>query len=85
MTDAVATCLLSQIKYETKVFDREEKLRQEFDALNREFPAAVRRTKVSTQAPTTPASTTSSGKWIILCRSVVPILLNLPGTCFTSH
>lgn len=35
-----------ELTYETAVFDREEKLAAQFAALNKEFPAAVRRTKV---------------------------------------
>lgn len=37
---------MDQVIYETKVFDREEKLRQELEELNKTFPAAVRRSKV---------------------------------------
>ncbi len=40
-----------QVAYETAVFDREEALARQFAALNKEFPAAVRRTKVSSAPP----------------------------------
>lgn len=44
---------LLQIRYETKVFDKEEQLRKQFEQLNREFPAAVLRTKTVELDPIT--------------------------------
>jgi len=37
---------LSEVMYETAVFDREERLRQELEQLNKTFPSTVRRSKV---------------------------------------
>ncbi|KAF5836282.1 hypothetical protein DUNSADRAFT_6159 [Dunaliella salina] len=37
---------LSEVMYETAVFDREERLRQELEQLNKTFPSTVRRFKV---------------------------------------
>mmetsp|Transcript_5315 Transcript_5315/g.13080 ORF Transcript_5315/g.13080 Transcript_5315/m.13080 type:complete len:285 (-) Transcript_5315:760-1614(-) len=37
---------LQEIKYETAVFDKEQRMTKQFAELNRDFPAAVRRTKV---------------------------------------